>query len=359
MEPRLPKLDDLLPVFGRSLAFAPPSLPVVDASNKREASGIAGVPPHVNRKTLGLGALLLVVGCSTQGGFHLNSGAILGERGPAPSPTDYGESPLVMPPIPPKTASSGGDDTTTASQDSKDSTPPAASAASAATAPASTVAAKATSAAKTPPAPKTPPPPKAAPPVKVASAATPAPKPPAQLAVSNTKPASGVTAAQGSDSDSASSSGPSKDGWSTLSAKSAGFHVDMPDGRTEKDDEVDVGDKSAKLHAWFAKAADGSVYTASVIKMAGATDSTLHDVGEGLAEGCGGTVTTEAPTHLGSVTGLRVVIQCKDKASFVARLFRAHGVIFEIGVMRKAGAEPSATAAEELGRFFDSFAILP
>jgi hypothetical protein len=93
--------------------------------------------------------------------------------------------------------------------------------------------------------------------------------------------------------------------------------------------------------------------------MAGATDSTLHDVGQGLAEGCGGTVTTEAPTHSGSLSGLRVVIQCKDKASFVARLFRAHGAIFEIGVMRKAGAEPSATSAEELGRFFDSFAILP
>jgi hypothetical protein len=308
----------------------------------------------VHRKTLHLGALLLLVGCSTTGGMHLNSGAIFGEKGPAPSPTDFGESPLVMPPIPPKTASD--------SAPSDSDAAPAASSAPATTASATTAVAKAS-----PPAAKTAPKAAAKAAATTVAATTPAatppakPSPPTKLAVSNVKPAPGVTAPQGdtSDSDGAAPSGDSKDGWSTLSPKTGGgFHVDMPNARVEKDDTVDVGDKSAKLHAWFAKASDGSVYTASVIQMAGATDSTLHDVGEGLASGCGGTVTTEAPAHLGATTGIRVVIQCKDKSSFVARLYRAHGAIFEIGVMRKAGTEPTAASAEELGRFFDSFALV-
>ena len=37
----------------------------------------------------------------------------------------------------------------------------------------------------------------------------------------------------------------------------------------------------------------------------------------------------------------------------------ADGEIFTIGVMRKADVQPSATFADDLGRFFDSFAILP
>jgi hypothetical protein len=314
----------------------------------------------VNRNSWHLGALLLLVGCSTTGGFHLNSGAILGERGPAPSPTDFGESPLVMPPIPPKTATASD-----STPSDSDAAPAAASTpATATTAPATTTVAKAAPpAAKAPKASAKAVTAAAAPATAtVAAAATTAakPPPPTKLAVANVKSTPGVTAPQGGTSDSEGAA-PAVDakGWSTLSPKTGGaFHVDMPAERLEKDDTVDVGDKSAKLHAWFAKAGDGSVYTASVIQMAGATDSTLHDVGQGLASGCGGTVTTEAATHLGTITGIRVVIQCKDKSTFIARLYRAHGAIFEVGIMRKAGSEPTASSAEELGRFFDSFAIL-